>query len=103
MKGSIIRTDKGNETTFNESGEPIIVSQPEENPISCLYYATKLNNYGATVDGTFVQSSYVITTKDLTFQANRIKLLDMYGEIVCEKDVLSRELLYDVKRVKITV
>ena len=103
MKGSIVRTDTGYETTFNESGEPIIVSQPNGKPTNCLYHATKLNNYGVTVDGTFVQSSYVITTKDLTFQANRIKLLDMYGGLVCEKDVLSRELLYDVKRVKITI
>ncbi len=104
MKGIIIRTDSGIVAQINEqTGEPIKVSSPVEVPVKCLYSSNNLNNHGVYSEGEFQKSSFSITTKDLSFFAHRIKLLDSFGKFVCEKDVLSLELLSEVKRVKIII
>ena len=104
MKGTIIRTDTGMVAQINEqTGEPIKALPIVEVPVKCLYSSVHVSNHGVYSEGEFQKSSYTITTKDLSFFASRIKLLDSFGNSVCEKEVLSLELLSEVKRVKIII
>ena len=71
--------------------------------ILCQYAANTLSNKGVYVGGEFQESSFSITLKDMSFNADFIQLSNSKKELVCEKQVLSLEVLESVKRMKITV
>ena len=88
---------------LNSDGEPVAATTMWGEPVPCKYHANTLNNRGRYQDGEFTVSEYIITTKEMDFQASQIQLTDLSGRIVCEKFVQSLEVLTAVKRVKITV
>lgn len=103
MKGTIQAKVKNSGGGTNEKGEPIPDVSTWGNPVECMYYANVYNNRGTYQDGTFTQSEYNITTKDLTFTATEIRLIDNKGNVLCEKEIQSLELLEFVRRVKIVI
>jgi hypothetical protein len=89
---------------INDQGE--IISEPTTrwgNPVECRYYAVTANNKGVYIDGVFTQSSYIITTEDMSFNSDRVQLYSSKGGLVCEKEVQSLEVLEDIQRVKIAI
>lgn len=103
MDGTIsakIKTGGGNDP---ETGTPIPVESSWSEPVECKYKANLLNNKGRYLGGTFQQASYEITTTDMSFTAAIIRLFDSRNNLVCEKEVMSLEVLEFVNRVKIVV
>jgi len=88
---------------INEDGEPIAAVKTWGEYILCQYAANTLSNKGVYVGGEFQESSFTITLKDMSFKADFIQLSNSRKELVCEKQVLSLEVLESVKRVKITL
>lgn len=103
MNGTIsakVRTGGGIDP---ETGQPIQVSSFWDVPVSCKYKANTLSNRGRYEGGTFKMASYEITTPVMDFQASMIQLFDSRNNLVCEKEVMSLEVLEYVQRVKIIV
>jgi hypothetical protein len=88
---------------INHDGEPVPAVSSWGEFSSCLYHANTLSNKGVYVGGEFQESSFTITLRDMSFKAEFIQLFNSTKELVCEKRVLSLEVLDSVKRVKITV
>lgn len=88
---------------LNADGEPIMAHETYGEKVSCKYMANTLNNRGSYMDGKFTMSSYIITTKDMSFEADQIRLLDREEKKVAEKLVQSLEVLTTIKRVRITI
>lgn len=86
-----------------ETGEPTPVSFSWDTPVPARYKANMLSNRGRYDGGTFKMSSYEITTPDMDFRASIIRLFDSRNNMVCEKEVMSLEVLEYVHRVKIVV
>lgn len=103
MNGTISAKIKTGGGTDPVTGNPIPATFYWDVPVDCKYKANLLNNRGRSVNGTFQQASYEITTTDMTFQATIVKLFDNAGNMVCEKEVMSQEVLDYVKRVKIVI
>lgn len=93
----------GTEPAFDNDGNPIEIATTFGLGIDCKYFSANRNDVVDIGDGTFVQASYVITVKDMSFDATIIQLINSRNEIVCEKDVKSLEVLENIKRVKIVV
>lgn len=87
----------------NADGEPTPSTVSWGDPVPCKYVANTLSNKGTYQDGEFTHSEYIVTIKDLSFSADQIQLLNRQEKVVCEKRVLSLEVLDDIRRVKITV
>lgn len=88
---------------INSDGEPTPATVSWGDAVPCKYFANTLSNKGTYQDGEFTQSEYIITVKDMSFNADQIQLLNSREKVVCEKRVLSLEVLEDVRRVKITI
>lgn len=88
---------------INDDGVPVSASTEWGADIECKYFANVNNNKGRYPDGIFKQSAFEITTEDMTFDADIIRLKDRKGKTVCEKEVQSLEELENVQRIKITV
>lgn len=88
---------------INEDGEPTPATVSWGDSVPCKYQANTLSNKGVYDDGEFTQSEYSITVKDMSFNADQIRLLNSREKVVCEKRVLSLEVLEDIRRVKITI
>lgn len=86
-----------------ETGEPIPVTYAWGDPVECLYKAVELSNRGRYTDGEFEQAAYVVTTDSMEFAGTYMLLKDSRGNVVCEKEVISLEILEDVQRVKIVL
>ena len=82
-------------------GEPVTTSWSD--PVPCKYYATELDNKGRYEDGKFHQSSYTITTENMDFDADFVRLFDNRGKLRAEKEVISIETLDLVQRIKIII
>ncbi|MDD2300874.1 MAG: hypothetical protein PHU69_14730 [Fermentimonas sp.] len=88
---------------INDDGIPVPGSTDWGADVECKYFATENNNKGRYIDGDFKQIAFEITTEDMSFDANIIRLKDRKGNVVCEKEVQSLEELENVQRIKITV
>lgn len=86
-----------------ETGATIPVEASWGVPVECKYKANLLNNKGRYEGGTFQQAAFEITTTDMNFQASIVKLFDSRNNLVCEKEVMSLEVLEYVQRVKIVI
>ncbi len=71
--------------------------------IECKYCANESNFKGRYDGGTFKQASYTITTEDMEFTSTSVKLFNSSESEVCEKEVISLEVLEMVQRVKIVI
>lgn len=103
MKGTIstkVTVGGGSNPT---TGEPIPVTFVWGSEIECLYTPVQLSNQGRYTDGTFKQASYSITTEKMDFAATLLRLKNSKGIVVCEKEIISVEVLEDIQRVKIIV
>lgn len=87
----------------NSDGEPTPSTVSWGDAVPCKYSANTLSNKGTYQDGEFTQSAYIITVKDMSFTADQIQLLNSRENVVCEKRILSLEVLEEIRRVKITV
>lgn len=103
MNGTILAKIKTGGGVDPESGSPIPVESSWSVPTNCKYKANLLSNKGRYLGGTFQHASYEITTPDMAFRAEMIQLFDSRNNLVCEKEVMSIEVLEFVQRVKITV
>lgn len=88
---------------INADGEPIEAKETYGDKVPCKYVANTLNNRGRYIDGAFTVSSYIITTKDMSFSADQVRLTDKDKKLVTQKPVQSLEVLTAVKRVRITL
>lgn len=88
---------------INDEGVPVQGTISWGPDIECKYYANISNNKGRYPDGVFKQVAFEITTENMSFEANIIRLKDRRGNVVCMKEVLSLEELESVQRIKITV
>jgi hypothetical protein len=102
MKG-FVRAVYQSQGGINQDGEPIPAVKTWGEYSPCLYSANTLSNKGVYVGGEFQESSFTITLKNMSFKADFIQLANSKKELVCEKQVLSLEVLDSVKRVKITL
>lgn len=104
MRGSISSKIKTGGGLDPETGGPIPVSSWWSIPVECQYKANELSNKGRYENGgTFQQASYEITTEDMDFTASIVKLINNRGSEVCQKEVISIEVLEDIQRVKIVI
>lgn len=103
MDGSISAKIKTGGGTNPVTGDSIPVGYSWAEPVKCRYKANELSNKGRYKGGTFQQASYEITTPDMDFRAEMVKLFDSRNNLVCEKEVMSLEVLEYVHRVKIAV
>lgn len=103
MNGTIQAKIKTGGGVNPQNGEPVSVEWAWGNPVDCKYKAIELSNKGRYEGGTFKQASYEITTPDMDFQATFIKLFDSRNNLVCDKEVISLEVLEFVQRVKLLV
>jgi hypothetical protein len=102
MEGKI--KAKGVATTqFDDDGNPVGIPALFGFAVPCKYHSANRNDVVDIGDGTFVQASYIITLKDMSFNSKQIQLIDNRGEVVCEKDVKSLEVLESIKRIKIVI
>jgi hypothetical protein len=85
------------------TGEPLPVHYDWGEVVECMYSAIELNYRGRYADGDFLQASYVVTTDDMNFDGTYVLLKDSRGNMVCEKEVISLEVLEDIQRVKIVL
>lgn len=88
---------------INDEGVPVQGTTSWGADVECKYFANVSNNKGRYPDGVFKEVAFEITTEDMSFEANIIRLKDRRGNVVCEKEVLSLEKLEAVQRIKITV
>ena len=88
---------------FDDDGNPLEKPTTYGLSIPCKYVSANRNDVVNLGDGTFVQASYIITIKDMNFNAKQIQLIDSRGNIVCENDVRLLEVLETIKRIKIVV
>lgn len=102
MKGYISNQIAG-ESYIDENGIPVSGTLTWGDDVECKYFATENNNKGRYIDGDFKQIAFVITTEDMSFRANIIRLKDSKGNVICNKEVQSLEELESVQRIKITV
>lgn len=86
-----------------ETGEPLPVTYDWGEAVECLYKAVELSNRGRYADGEFEQAAYVVTTDSMEFDGTYMQLKDSRGNVVCEKEVISLEVLEDIQRVKIVL
>lgn len=86
-----------------ETGMPVQGGEGWSSDIECRYKANSLNNRGAYVDGFFKQASYEITTEDMTFEGDYIRLKNRKGTVIWESEVLSLEELDSIQRIKIVI
>lgn len=103
MNGTISGKVKTGGGVDPDSGDPIPVTYSWTDPVECKYRANELNNRGRYDGGTFQQASYTITTEDMDFNADTVRLFNSRGSSVCEKEVISIEVLEDIQRVKIII
>lgn len=103
MNGYISARIMGEDGKDESTGIPIVGVPSWSEDSECRYKANTLNNKGRYVDGGFTQSEYEITTDDMFFRADFIRLKNSGGIVVCEKRVQSIEVLEDIQRVKITI
>ena len=88
---------------LNEYGEPIPETTDWGEMVECRYFANTLSSKGRYQGERFTQSAYEITVDEMDFEATIIRLLDSRENEVCQKEVISLEVLEDIQRVKITV
>ncbi len=89
--------------TDEETGAAIAVTSTWSNLVECKYSANELSNKGRYDGGTFKQVSYTITTDEMEFTSKSVKLFDCREFEICEKEVISLEVLEAVQRVKIVI
>lgn len=85
------------------TGVPIPVTFTWGDPVDCLYKAVALSSNGRYAQEKFQIASYEITLEDMEFTGKTFRLTDNRGSVVCEKEVISIEILEEVQRVKILV
>lgn len=98
-----INAQIGTEGYIDENGIPVQGSIDWGPDVECKYFANVNNNKGRYPDGEFKQISFEITTEDMEFTANIIRLKDSNKRVICVKEVQSLEVLEHVQRVKITI
>lgn len=103
MNGTIQAKIKTGGGVNPETGAPIPVESSWGVPVECKYKANVLSNKGSYLGGTFKVAAYEITTPNMNFQATNIRLFDSRNNLVCEKEVMSHEILEYVQRIKIVV
>ena len=91
------------ESKTNEGGEPIVSPISFGEKKECRYISTLFNQKGRYEGGTFTQSAYEIVIEDMSFNAKAIRLIDSRGNLVCEKEIQSLEVLETIQRIKITI
>jgi len=89
--------------TDPETGQPIPITYDWSDAVECKYKAIELSNRGRYADGDFQQASYVVTTDSMEFDGTYVQLKDSRENVVCEKEVISIEILEDIQRVKIVL
>lgn len=91
--------------TYNQYKEliPDSVKDDWDVPRECSFTPVTQNSRGVYLDGEFIRSAYIITVEEMDFRAEYIRLTDSRGNVLCEKEVLSLEVLEEVQRIKITV
>jgi len=85
------------------SGEPTPVTFGWASEIECLFAPAQNSSQGRYTDGTFKQASYTITTEKMDFVAKLLRLTNSRGDVVCENEIISVEVLEDIQRVKIII
>jgi hypothetical protein len=90
-------------SSIDSYGEPTQGTVAFGDSVPCKYVSNNRSNRGTYTDGIFTQAEFILTIKDMSFSASRIKLFDSKGVQICEKQVQSLEVLEDVKRIKITI
>ena len=103
MDGTISAKIKNGGGINPETGAPIPVESSWGEPVKCKYKANLLNNKGRYTNGNFQQASFEITTPHMDFEASIIRLYDSRNNLVCEKEVMSIEVLEYIQRVKVIV
>jgi len=103
MRGYISSRSNADDYIDEETGMPVTGEVEWSGDIECSYKANSLSNRGVYIDGFFKQASYEITTEDMTFEGDYIRLKNRKGEVIWESEVLSLEELDSIQRIKIVI
>lgn len=90
------------EKTMNEFGEVVASNVKWSEPIECSIKTNSDNRKGRYEDGVFRMASFTILVECTEFRSERISL-ERHGETLGEYEIISKEPLCGVGRVKIVV
>ena len=102
MRGFISAEIKGREE-LDENGEPNFTDSSWGDLVPCKYDVNEWDNKGAYQGGEFQKVAFTITTTDMNFKAEVIRLYDDEKALVFESKVISLLKLKKVQRVKIKI
>lgn len=102
MKG-ILRAKLAQATTEDADGNPVVLEAKYSSEIPCKYVSANRNDTVDIGGGVFEQARYIITVRDMKFDASQIELKNSRGDVIAENDVKVLEVLENIKRVKIVI